>query len=93
MCAGDLPYRRNFPATTRIYACQALKCIILPAIVFLTRRGGYEKRLLGLVRSLMSEHAQTMRVGQHVEVRFKPDADGEGDSWHSGTVTKCDNER
>ena len=35
MCAGAIPYRRYFPATTRILTFKALKGTILPAILFL----------------------------------------------------------
>ena len=35
VCAGAIPYRKDFPATTRFKAFQAQKGMILPAMLFL----------------------------------------------------------
>ena len=35
VCAGAMPFHRDFPATTRILSFQAKNCMILPTILFL----------------------------------------------------------
>ena len=35
VCVGAMPYRRDFPATTRILSFQAENCMILSTILFL----------------------------------------------------------